>query len=195
MAQGLGLSRPTMREAIRRLMELGLIEARRGSGTYVADVDLEALLEVRGQLEPYGADLAARRCAPPELHALRELLARLESHLDRADSFSLIELDLHVAVARAGGNVVLADMVVRLIGQTSVSRTLADPSRHLRVIALEQLRDVVDAIAAGRPGAAADAMREHLGTVRIIVAGTAERQRSRGGRPGTNVLTIQSDRS
>lgn len=194
MARGLGLSRPTMREAIRRLMELGLIEPRRGSGTYVADVDLEALLEVRRQLEPYAAELAAQRCSAEQLQDLRQLVERLRAHLDDASSFPMVELELHVALAGAGGNAVLEDMVVRLIAQAGLSRRLADPSQDLRIMSLEQLGAVVEAIAAGRPDAAADAMREHLGTVRTIVDAALERQRSLGRRQGTLVPATPSDR-
>jgi GntR family transcriptional regulator, transcriptional repressor for pyruvate dehydrogenase complex len=53
LAAELGVSRASLREGLGRLLDLGILEARRGSGTYLAEVDLLDLLEVRLRLEPY----------------------------------------------------------------------------------------------------------------------------------------------
>src|SRR5258707_31528 len=77
LAAQLGISRPALREATRRLIGLSVLEPRAGSGTYLADFDYGELMLVRLQLEPLAASLAAERATEHEIADLRHLLARL----------------------------------------------------------------------------------------------------------------------
>jgi GntR family transcriptional regulator, transcriptional repressor for pyruvate dehydrogenase complex len=166
LAEGLALSRPTLREAIRQLSEAGLLEARRGSGTYVAAIDLEALFAVRLQLEPFAARLAAARRTEARVTQLRTLLTRLRAQLDDPDAYAATDLELHAAIAEAADNAILLDTLRRLTDLAQVSRAVTSSRRSVRTATLRAVTRLVRAIRAGDETDAEDAMREHLETVR-----------------------------
>ena len=88
LAQALGVSRPTVREAIKKLVTMGFLEHRQGQGTFVRSIDsqrennplaamiegpeasLEELLEVRMGLEGQAVILAAQRATPEDIRVL-----------------------------------------------------------------------------------------------------------------------------
>jgi GntR family transcriptional repressor for pyruvate dehydrogenase complex len=96
LAQAFGVSRPTVREALNKLVTMGLVEHRQGQGTFVrsheatrehnplaAIIDrqttsLEDLLEVRMGLEAQSAMLAAQRATPEDIQRLEEILAAMK---------------------------------------------------------------------------------------------------------------------
>src|SRR5690348_9755648 len=85
LAEGLRVSRPTVREAVRRLTDAGLLQPRRGSGTFVAEIDLDAVFGIRLRLEPYAAQLAAGRRTEADLRRLRSLVRQLRAETKRPD--------------------------------------------------------------------------------------------------------------
>jgi GntR family transcriptional regulator, transcriptional repressor for pyruvate dehydrogenase complex len=170
LAEGLGLSRPTLREAIRRLTEAGLLESRRGSGTYVARVDLDAVYAVRLQLEPFAARLAAVERSRPDLARLTASVKALRGQLDDPDAFAATDLDIHATVARASGNPVLCDLLDRLNELTQMSRAITSPSLELRRATLRDLNRLVRAVRARDADAASAAMEAHIECVREFAA-------------------------
>jgi GntR family transcriptional regulator, transcriptional repressor for pyruvate dehydrogenase complex len=181
LAEGLGVSRPTMREAIRRLMEAGLLQPRRGSGTYVANVDLEAVFGVRLQLEPYAARLAAGQRTSEQARRLSELLKRLAAELDEPDVYAATDFEIHGLISEAAGNSVLVDVLSRLAELSRLSRAITVPERQARVAGLHDLRALARAVRARDADAAAQAMQDHLESVRET-ARTAVLQRARDRR-------------
>ena len=129
LAKGFGVSRPTMREAIRRLTDAGLLEAHQGSGTYVAEVNFEEVFAVRLYLEPYAARLAAKSRTSAELDRLRALVKRLEGHLDSPEDFAAIDFEIHALVANAARNSVLLDVLSRLVEVAKLSRPSRAPTQ------------------------------------------------------------------
>ncbi|WP_240645713.1 FadR/GntR family transcriptional regulator [Georgenia sp. SYP-B2076] len=148
LAQRFGVSRGSLREGVRALAALGVVESRQGAGTYVTSLDSSLLVgpvgllmelqgagqavhvhAVRRLLETEAAGLAARR-APAEfepgaraaLDAAAALLAAAAGA--ETDHEGLIEADIafHRTVARASGNPVLAALVEALAGRTSRHR-------------------------------------------------------------------------
>lgn len=135
LMQQLRVARGTLREAIRALAHGGLLEVRRGDGTFVrATSELSAaiqrqyedhaaddLLEVRGALDLQAARLAAARATDAELEALDAILLRRAtawSARDR-DGWIAADWDFHLNVAAAAHNPLLVDLY----------RNLADPLR------------------------------------------------------------------
>lgn len=126
LAAELGVGRNTVREALRTLVNAGLLTARRGDGTYVIATDeLEAalarrldseqahrVLEVRGALEIETARLAAFRATEADLADLRALLAQRTLATSKHDDAAFLRADLafHEAVARASGNELLLEL-------------------------------------------------------------------------------------
>lgn len=168
LAEMLRLSRPTLREAIRRLGETGLLESRRGSGTYVAAVDLEAVFAVRLRLEPWAAELAATCRDDADAEALERLLGRLEREIGEATAFAQRDIAIHGLVARASGNPLLVDVLERLAELTALSRALTSPERDAREATRERMRSLVHAIAERDAAGAAHAMTGHLEDVRTV---------------------------
>ncbi|GLW65338.1 GntR family transcriptional regulator [Actinomadura rubrobrunea] len=169
LAARLGVSRPAVREAIRALAHVGVLEVRRGDGTYVrscADprpllrrvqtAALRDVFEVQLAHDVQAARLAALRRTEADLARLEELLAARDAAED-ADEFGAADSRFHLGVAEASGNPVLVEACRYFIGRLRESLSAirldhripeAGPARH---------RAVLDAVAAGDPDAAARA--------------------------------------
>ncbi|WP_131740461.1 FadR/GntR family transcriptional regulator [Actinomadura roseirufa] len=169
LAAQLGVSRPAVREAIRALSHVGVLEVRRGDGTYVSSgADPRPLLrrvaratardvfEVQLAYDVQAARLAARRRTAADLARLEDLL-RARDEAAEADEFGAADARFHLGVAEAGRNPVLIEaMRFFLRRQHEAMRTIrldhevpeGGPAAH---------RAVLDAVAARDPDAAARA--------------------------------------
>jgi DNA-binding FadR family transcriptional regulator len=184
LVQLLGVSRTTLREALRALQQAGYLETSRGrnGGTFVAsrqisqlsDADVERLvrqmgstlrdlIDLRGAVEPKAAELAALRATDDDLENMRWLQDRaLKSpveELRQADS------TLHIAIAYAARSDLLLDSVLEvqirlhdLLAHLQLTTDLKPPGHRSSV----QHREVVQAIADRDPAAAREAMAEHI---------------------------------
>lgn len=165
LVQELRVSRNTLREALRALVHLGLLEARAGDGTYVrASNELESVLvrraatargedvyELRAILEEYAAGLAAVRRTSQDLAELRRLLDCADEVSSTGDMEAIAEVDgdFHRALVRAGGNELLTD-VYGYLGSALASALGALPWNAEAVAEHAQLhRQLVDAVEAG----------------------------------------------
>lgn len=177
LAEKMGISRPTIREALIALEVEGRVRIRVGSGIYVTEPPgnepLPAsgegpfeLLRAREFIEAAIAEEAARHVTAEHVAEMDEVLDRMagQDHPNRAT----IELDrrFHTTVAAMLDNAVLVRVVGELFDQRMnpyferLSSYFED--RETWQAALEEHRAVRDAIAAGDPAAARAAMREHL---------------------------------
>ncbi|MGW0961364.1 FadR/GntR family transcriptional regulator [Streptomyces gelaticus] len=126
LAETLQVSRNTIREALRALVHLGLLEARVGDGTYVrVTSELEAVLlrraaataptdvlELRAVLEEHAAGLAAERRSESDTARLQELLAAARES-NRSGSMAQVaaaDVAFHLAVVQASGNELLVEL-------------------------------------------------------------------------------------
>jgi GntR family transcriptional repressor for pyruvate dehydrogenase complex len=187
LAERFGVSRNSVRDAIRVLELTGLVVARHGEGNVVADVSVDTLvapiallllrkrklvgelLDVRKMLEP---GLAARAAA----NATEEQIARLEAILRRQRAKALrgeatIDEDsqFHYAIALAAQNTVvlkLLDVLMDLLRETR-NRSLQVEGRLERSLAGH--RRVLDAIKRHDPAGAERAVRQHLEEIESIV--------------------------
>ncbi|MFD1214667.1 FadR/GntR family transcriptional regulator [Arthrobacter sp. GCM10027362] len=148
LSSQLGISRNSVREALRSLVHTGLLEARPGDGTYVRAAselgvtlhrrvgagDPEEAYEVRSMLEQRGAGLAARRAAPAQIAAMRATLRRRDAARDSGDEAAYVAEDLafHQAVVEASGNSLLAELYAHLHDavRANIARTLLWDPRH-----------------------------------------------------------------
>jgi DNA-binding FadR family transcriptional regulator len=182
-----GVSRSVVREAIRQLATLGLVESHQGSRTRVAEADawnhlaheiLDArmragtaddvllhLLELRRALEVEAATLAAQRADDGDLARIAERLRWLDDHLDEDDIAAFVEGDLafHDAILRATRNPLLPQLVDQLRPILATARTISVRSRPggARQSQIEH-RAISDAITAGDADAARATMTHHL---------------------------------
>ncbi|MBT2567250.1 FadR family transcriptional regulator [Arthrobacter sp. ISL-85] len=122
----LGVSRGTLREAVKALAHGGMLEVRRGDGTYVRatsemsgaarrmyqDHTEQHILEVRLGLDTQAARLAARNATKPDVASLRALLATRDAAWNRGDVEAWADADwsFHEGIARASGNPLLHEL-------------------------------------------------------------------------------------
>ena len=129
LAQQFGVSRASVREALHSLETLGLVEARVGSGTYLAenpdsilehlswvvyfsgDVETD-LRQARLIVEPEIAALAAERATEADIAALSACLESMGMALGDAREAAVQDFEFHVALAKAAHNVVLQETIV-----------------------------------------------------------------------------------
>ncbi|MEU3616613.1 FadR/GntR family transcriptional regulator [Streptomyces sp. NPDC006872] len=180
LAQRLGVSRASVKQAIVVLEVQGLVEARHGGGTYLVrdslDVEpveemverrrrLPDVLEAREALETKLAELAAERRTEEDLTAMRSALAHMAEEIERDAHGVEGDRRFHAAVTAAAHSSLLAEFMRSIADQIAESRTesLRQPGRPARSLAQHQA--IVDAIAARRPRQAAAAMRRHVRTV------------------------------
>ncbi|OQS44673.1 FadR/GntR family transcriptional regulator [Chromobacterium haemolyticum] len=162
LAEQLGVSRNTVREAVRVLLYAGLLEVRQGDGSYVratvnpgdamraiSRASLREHLEVRCMLEESAARLAASRCPEADLSAIADALARRGERLPQEPLENFIERDLefHLAVANASGNQALAELyayfsraVRQHVQQSILDEALPDPDLAAHQAIYEAIR-------------------------------------------------------
>lgn len=121
LAKALGVSRTPVREALIRLHHEGLVESRQGKGYSVVDIDAQQaadLYDLREVLEGRAIRLAMERAKPEDLNELAEVLATLETYRNvpekRGEEIKL-GLSIHKIIARASGDAVLHEILVRLL--------------------------------------------------------------------------------
>ena len=180
LAQQIGVSRPSVRAGLQTLAAMGVVESRRGSGTYITTgppvlssgpLQLLAILhgipraeiyEARRILEGRTARLAAERAAGEALAEISEEVMGMFASTHDAQTFLLHDIRFHRAVARASGNLVLSALVemVSAIFYEQRKET-AGRDRDLRVSA-EQHRRIYQAIRDRDRDAAEREMDAHL---------------------------------
>jgi GntR family transcriptional repressor for pyruvate dehydrogenase complex len=180
LAQAMGVSRSSLREALRALSLLGVTEMRHGDGTYLTALDPDALMrpfglvlalsdgqmqelfEARRVIEPELAALAAGRADEETLEALRRCADESAAAVADEEAFMRADLELHSLIARAASNSILWHVIGSISGMGIASRRRTNPLPGLREQSAEDHRAIVAAIEARDPSAAAAAMLRHL---------------------------------
>ncbi|MEU0788363.1 FadR/GntR family transcriptional regulator [Streptomyces sp. NPDC006173] len=140
LAADLGLSRNSLREAVRALSLIRILDVRQGDGTYVTSLDPQLLLEalsfvvdfhrddtvleflaVRRILEPAATAMAATRIGEQELGALADQLDKLGPE-PSVEELVAADLDFHRGIVRSAGNSVLCSLLDGLSGPTTRAR-------------------------------------------------------------------------
>jgi GntR family transcriptional repressor for pyruvate dehydrogenase complex len=180
-----GVSRAVVREAIRVLVQEGLVEVRRGLGTFAIDGTSDALkgslglimsfnqseggldlVEVREVLEPEIAAKAAKRATPEEIDTLRAIVQSMDDNIDDADAFVRQDLAFHLTLAQATHNVLFPKLIEPIVdllfeqrkGTFQVSGSATRGQIHHR--------QIFEAVLRRDPEAARRAMQDHLAQVR-----------------------------
>lgn len=183
LAQQLGLSRPTVREAIRTLTVMNILVARHGDGTYVTSLTPElltepldfvlsihgagiyALFEVRTFLESGAAALAAERADDSELDALAQLVDEVRADADDPEVVLEHDLALHRGIVAAARNPILASLLESLSGLSARSRARTGNLPGISRRTVQDHQAIVDALRTRDPEQASAAMAAHLGRV------------------------------
>ncbi len=122
-----GVSRVTIRQALQKLVVLGLVETRSGEGSYVKEADIgqqmktallpgvylqaqntQAVLEFRSVIEVETAGLAARRATEKDIARLKEILkCQMDVNSRTVKSFADEDMEFHMTIARSTGNALI----------------------------------------------------------------------------------------
>lgn len=183
LAQAFGVGRSAMREALKALTLLGLVEVRHGDGTYLKKADSELLpqvigwglllgerrtmdlVEARQKIEADIAGLAAARRSEADVEDLRRQLGRMEQQvaLD-ADPAAFVEADVafHLRLAEAGGNSALRDVLngIQALLRAWISRVILIGEN--RDVSFREHVPIFEAVRIGDAVAAEAAMVAHM---------------------------------
>jgi GntR family transcriptional repressor for pyruvate dehydrogenase complex len=187
LAVMLGISRPSVREAIRVLTAMNVVEPRHGGGTYVTSLHPRLLarpinfllqieprtfmhlFEVRQVLEVAAARLAAPKMTDELVDELADLAAAAASALKRPERYLELDFDLHTRIIEATGNPIylslyesIADLLLESRRRTARIPAVRDRAHddHLAIVAALRARD---------PERAAHAMQDHLEGMRSVL--------------------------
>lgn len=179
LAETLSVGRSSIREALRMLESRGLIVSV-GHGAFtvaeygnplnvslallveMSDGDLHELFEVRRVLEVEMAGLAAERRTEADIDRMRAAIDAMDAGIDSADRYIAGDLEFHQAVVAATGNRIARSMMeairdVLRRALHSVYRIPGSPQKSL-----QQHREILEAVVAGRPDVARELVREHI---------------------------------
>jgi GntR family transcriptional regulator, transcriptional repressor for pyruvate dehydrogenase complex len=214
LGETFGVSRVSVREAIRSLEALGLVEVHHGRGSFVArgpgdryvdpfvswlrvhQAEVDELLKVRGALDELAAAEAAANHDPADLVRLRAAQSAFAEMAGRptASPTELTELDIvfHLAVAEAAHSPLLVNLSKDLHSQLSESRRAAfAPTDRAPASAIEHAA-IVDAIARGDGEGARAAVATHIGHVRGLLSSMAD---ARGTAAGADTASSETSGS
>jgi GntR family transcriptional regulator, transcriptional repressor for pyruvate dehydrogenase complex len=187
LAETFQVSRSSLRDAIRTLELIGLVEPRQGEGTVVCDLSAESLihplatmllhkrelvselLDLRRMIEPPLAARAATRATAEEQAFLEDILRRQKEKVDAGELAVEEDSEFHYAIAEAARNSVVlkvVDVFMDLLRE-SRARSLQVEGRLQKSFAGH--RRILNAIRAGNAAAAETAMRRHIEEIEIIV--------------------------
>jgi DNA-binding FadR family transcriptional regulator len=180
LARQLGVSRPSVREALIALEVEGRVEVRIGSGIYVraatnGTVNHHApeafagpfeLLRARYVIESECAALAAKSAKRAQLHAIEEALDEMDREMEAGRQPLPSDRDFHLRIAEATGNGALVH-VIKLLWDERTGELFQRLEHHydtpqLWRTAIGEHRAVLDGIVAHDPDAARHAMQRHL---------------------------------
>ena len=184
LAAELGLSRSSLREAVKALSLVNILDVRQGDGTYVTSLEptllLEALsfivdfhrdatvlelLQVRRILEPAATAMATERATDDEIDDLRKLLDSLGPD-PAVEDLVANDLEFHRRIAVSSGNSVLSSLVESMSAPTTrarVWRGLTQAGVGARTVA--EHRAILDAMASRDPEAARSWATVHIAAV------------------------------
>jgi GntR family transcriptional repressor for pyruvate dehydrogenase complex len=187
LAEMLKVSRSSIRDAIRGLELMGLVEPRQGAGTIVRETSVDAvanpfasalkrrkemvseLLDFRRMLEPPLAARAATHASGDEISEMEEILQRQQEKQSQGEAAIAEDTEFHYSVALASGNSVVLkvlDIVMDLLRETR-ERSLQVEGRPQKSLAGH--RRILAAIKRHDAEAAKSAMRRHIEDVEEIV--------------------------
>ena len=185
MAQMFGLSRASVREALRALSVLGVLQARHGDGIYVSDLraedilkpltffmalqdrgedddDVAQLYHARQLIEGEIAYLAAGNVAEKQLDMLSSLIDQQRSMLKDPPRYRDIDTEFHAALAQIAGNPFLARMAQSLNVLGLEFRKQASETSSVLAGSVLQHRNIVEAMKSGDRDMARKAMVDHM---------------------------------
>ena len=181
LCEQLGISRVSLRESLRVLQSIGYVETRAGSGTYARlpevvdknesladwlanDIHIVELFELRMVVEPGAAALSSTRRSAEDVKAMQVTIDAMGQAALVDDRLAAVAADaeFHRLVGHSVANTAVSHLMDQMQDQSGAERrvSLCVPGQVVR--AIHDHQKILDAIAAGNPNAARQAMLGHL---------------------------------
>lgn len=193
LAAELGISRNSMREAVRALEQARVLSVRHGSGTYVTSLEpalllegiafavdmlrddtLLEVLEVRELLEPAATRMATLRMTPAKLDRIRDAFERHRVD-DPVEELVRCDLEFHAAIVEAADNSTLTSILDGLSSRTVRQRIWGGVLNEAAVpITIDHHRRILEAIESGNPTVAEAAALVHVSSAKTWLTGRRE---------------------
>lgn len=183
LAASMGVSRPSVREAVRGLQILGVLKVRQGGGIFVGSLEatdlleplqllitlseenVNALYESRRLVDGGIGRLAAERISVPDIDRLKGLVALQADLVDQPAAFRLSDLEFHRLIAEVTGNPFLVRVSTSLYLLGAEYRRIASETPGVLQQSLADHHAILAALERGDGVAAETAMVRHMGSV------------------------------
>lgn len=198
LCQQLGIARTSLREALKAMELVGMLDSRVGDGTFVCPrteflsrpllwaftgtdhEELQDIMEARTIIEESLAGLAAERGTADQIKEIGNAVQMMRDAIARGDSILEADMAFHIAISRAARNGVLLNAVqlLRNLMRQWIYYKLLIPEVPDSV--LKRHVAIHKAIAARKPSAARSAMRRHLEETRALLTHVVEQRKQKG---------------
>lgn len=177
LAEELGVSRPTIREAMIALEIAGIIEIKTGSGIYITQghpqlpivdegVGPFEILDTRYVVESEACAMAATRITPEGIQALKDIIVEMEAEEKQDNASEQADMKFHLAIAEAAQNSVLSSIIKwlwELRNQSHLSQVFMNRLRDEGIHpSINEHKKIVRALEKGDPERARTAMKMHI---------------------------------
>lgn len=188
-----GVSRHSVREAMRCLEQQGMLKSRAGSGTFVIldetcplseflmvavhreKSKISEIFQFRRMIEPQIARLAARNANQPDILQMEQIVRDQMLSLDDPVLTGAHDQAFHIALAHATGNSVLFHIVERITDVLGFIRDEVSQTAQRRKLSLEGHQHLLSAIREEDPEKAQKAMENHLAEIEQTMLGSEEK--------------------
>ncbi|MBN1314900.1 MAG: FadR family transcriptional regulator [Anaerolineales bacterium] len=183
LATIMGVSRPSLREALKALSILNIIKHRQGAGTFVTSLEPKLLVEhldfvfalddstylelfqARKVIEGGLAEMAANRILDEELAHLHTLQQKMPEKIDEPEAFLRLDMEMHQRICDAAGNSILARVMAALVSLGVHSRRRTTESIEVRTRTIEDHQAILSALEQHDSECAREAMIKHLSNI------------------------------
>jgi GntR family transcriptional repressor for pyruvate dehydrogenase complex len=190
LADALGVSRNSLRQAFQALAERKIIESRQGDGTYLlasteafsqSDAIFDTfnaqscfirdILEFRHLMEPQIAALAASRIEPAALDRLKILVCDQQRALMAGREDDTFDSEFHRQLAQCSGNRVISQMMTTIASVINATRSTWLQSNERRNASVEGHLRIIDALESGDADSAFNTMKAHIAEIENHILG------------------------
>lgn len=175
----LGVSRTTLREAVKFLIAHNVLEIKRGKGTFVANnkdlnedfglseldnlvMDSMDFFESRIMIEPTIANYAANRATEADIEKLTEINRLINQHIDDVELRTDYDLEFHLAIAKATKNEFVIKMMPVIFSGMNMKRIFTIVSSRVKTYTIDDHKMILEFIKQGDEAGAESAMRMHI---------------------------------
>lgn len=179
LSEELGVSRTTLREAVKFLIAHNVLEIKRGKGTYVADnkdlnedyglsklenlvMDSMDFFETRIMLEPTMANYAAKRATVDDIKELERIDSIINEVIDDVEKRTEYDLQFHFAIAKATKNEFVINVMPIIFSGMDMKRIFRTVSSEVKSYTIDDHKMIIEFIKQGDAAGAEAAMRMHI---------------------------------